>query len=141
ILLDIEQLIHGFLWCNGELKREKAKVAWKDICLLKSKGGLGIRSLISGQRLEMAVMSNLIANMEDTQCWCNPNGVLSKFSVKATWEAFRPRGNVIPWYGPLFDILRGMDVVPARLEDIVLILQPIAHWKALIGCVCILYMN
>ncbi|GJU34349.1 aspartic peptidase [Tanacetum coccineum] len=45
ILLDIEQLIRGFLWCNGELKRGKAKVAWNDVCLPKCEGGLGIRSL------------------------------------------------------------------------------------------------
>ncbi|GKC21323.1 hypothetical protein Tco_1023473 [Tanacetum coccineum] len=38
ILLDIEQLIHGFLWCNGELKHGKAKIgnghgisAWFDV--------------------------------------------------------------------------------------------------------------
>ncbi|GJT77131.1 hypothetical protein Tco_1043856 [Tanacetum coccineum] len=38
-------LIRGFLWCNGEYKRGKAKVAWDDICLPKHEGGLGIRSL------------------------------------------------------------------------------------------------
>ncbi|GJX68191.1 hypothetical protein Tco_0303918 [Tanacetum coccineum] len=38
-------LIRGFLWCNGEYKRGKAKVAWDDICLPKSEGGLGLRSL------------------------------------------------------------------------------------------------
>ncbi|GJT68381.1 hypothetical protein Tco_1019861 [Tanacetum coccineum] len=35
IILDIQQLIRGFLWCNDALKREKAKVAWDVICLLK----------------------------------------------------------------------------------------------------------
>nr|GEW31422.1 hypothetical protein [Tanacetum cinerariifolium] len=44
ILLDIEQLMRGFLWCNGDLKRGKAKVAWNTICLPKCEGGLGIRS-------------------------------------------------------------------------------------------------
>ncbi|GJY96749.1 reverse transcriptase domain-containing protein [Tanacetum coccineum] len=36
----IEQLMRGFLWCNGELKRGKAKVAWDIICLPKREGGL-----------------------------------------------------------------------------------------------------
>nr|GEY44039.1 hypothetical protein [Tanacetum cinerariifolium] len=45
ILHDIQQLIHGFLWCNGEYKRGKAKVAWEHICLPNYEGGLGIRSL------------------------------------------------------------------------------------------------
>ncbi|GJV35267.1 putative RNA-directed DNA polymerase [Tanacetum coccineum] len=35
IIHDIEQLMRGFLWCNGDLKRGKAKVAWEDICLPK----------------------------------------------------------------------------------------------------------
>ncbi|GJX59208.1 putative RNA-directed DNA polymerase, eukaryota, reverse transcriptase zinc-binding domain protein [Tanacetum coccineum] len=39
---DIEQLMWGFLWCNGELKQGKAKVAWDIICLPKCEGGLGI---------------------------------------------------------------------------------------------------
>nr|GEY05494.1 hypothetical protein [Tanacetum cinerariifolium] len=45
IVSDIQQLIRGFLWCNGEYKRGKAKVAWDDICLPKKEGGLGLRSL------------------------------------------------------------------------------------------------
>ncbi|GJW31757.1 hypothetical protein Tco_0051789 [Tanacetum coccineum] len=45
ILQDIQVLIRGFLWCNGEYKRGRAKVAWDDTCLPKHEGGLGIRSL------------------------------------------------------------------------------------------------
>ncbi|GJS81487.1 putative reverse transcriptase domain, reverse transcriptase zinc-binding domain protein [Tanacetum coccineum] len=47
IVYDIQQLIRGFLWCNVEYKRGKAKVAWVDICLPKKEGGLGLRSLES----------------------------------------------------------------------------------------------
>ncbi|GKE20061.1 putative RNA-directed DNA polymerase, partial [Tanacetum coccineum] len=45
IIYDIHQLIRGFLWCNGELKRGKAKIAWEDICRPTREGGLGIRNL------------------------------------------------------------------------------------------------
>ncbi|GJY27625.1 putative RNA-directed DNA polymerase [Tanacetum coccineum] len=45
IIYDIQQLIRGFLWCNGEFKQGKAKVAWDIIFLPKREGGLGIRSL------------------------------------------------------------------------------------------------
>ncbi|GKA38795.1 retrovirus-related pol polyprotein from transposon TNT 1-94 [Tanacetum coccineum] len=45
IIDDIQQLIRGFLWCNGEYKRGKSKVSWDVICLPKSEGGLGIRCL------------------------------------------------------------------------------------------------
>ncbi|GJT25925.1 hypothetical protein Tco_0895862 [Tanacetum coccineum] len=42
IMSDIEQLTRSFLWCNGEMCRGKAKVAWEDIFLPKDEGGLGI---------------------------------------------------------------------------------------------------
>ncbi|GJT84747.1 putative RNA-directed DNA polymerase, eukaryota, reverse transcriptase zinc-binding domain protein [Tanacetum coccineum] len=45
ILLEIEQLMRGFLWCQGGLSRGKAKVAWEVVCLPKDEGGLGIRRL------------------------------------------------------------------------------------------------
>ncbi|GJU88114.1 hypothetical protein Tco_1300537 [Tanacetum coccineum] len=247
ILLDIEQLIRGFLWCNGELKRGKAKVAWADICLPKSKGGLGLRRL---EIFNIALMTthiwNIVSNKEslwvrgihtyklkgrslweigsgrdvsiwfdwwsdecplirylsprdisregftlqdtiadmvsnegwrwpqawllkapilglittpvlevnklDTCWWRDDNGHMSKFSVKAAWEAFRPRGNEVTWHRIVWfsnniprhafhlwlvmrkslkthdklrqwdvggDLNLSMDIVPARLEDIV----------------------
>ncbi|XP_071688766.1 uncharacterized protein [Rutidosis leptorrhynchoides] len=42
---EIETLLKGFLWCQGTLKKGKAKVKWKDVCLPKSEGGLGIKNL------------------------------------------------------------------------------------------------
>ncbi|GJZ82898.1 hypothetical protein Tco_0648071 [Tanacetum coccineum] len=34
-----------FLWCQGDMRRGTAKVAWEDVYLPKREGGLGIRSL------------------------------------------------------------------------------------------------
>lgn len=45
IILDIEKLMQGFLWCQGEMKAGKSKVAWEDICFPKHEGGLGIKRL------------------------------------------------------------------------------------------------
>nr|GEU69171.1 RNA-directed DNA polymerase, eukaryota, reverse transcriptase zinc-binding domain protein [Tanacetum cinerariifolium] len=42
---DINSLLMGFLWCNGELSRGKAKINWKKICMPKSHGGLGLKDL------------------------------------------------------------------------------------------------
>ncbi|GKC45382.1 hypothetical protein Tco_1063104 [Tanacetum coccineum] len=65
ILQDIQQLIRGFLWCNGEYKRGRAKVAWEDIGLPKHEGGLGIRSL---ELFNIALMTthiwNIVSNKE-----------------------------------------------------------------------------
>ncbi|GKE66178.1 putative reverse transcriptase domain, reverse transcriptase zinc-binding domain protein, partial [Tanacetum coccineum] len=67
-LLDIEQLIRGFLWCNGDLKCGKAKVP-----------------MIDDSKL-------------DTQCWHGSNGIMGEFSVQVAWEAFWRRGNEVPWF-------------------------------------------
>ncbi|GJU24535.1 hypothetical protein Tco_1163156 [Tanacetum coccineum] len=45
ILLEIEQIMRGFLWCHGSLSRDKLKVAWEVVCLPNVEGGLGIRRL------------------------------------------------------------------------------------------------
>nr|GEU44046.1 hypothetical protein [Tanacetum cinerariifolium] len=45
VLLDIEQIMRGFLWCQGSMSRGKDKVTWEVVCLPKKEGGLGIRRL------------------------------------------------------------------------------------------------
>ncbi|GKD99349.1 RNA-directed DNA polymerase, eukaryota, reverse transcriptase zinc-binding domain protein, partial [Tanacetum coccineum] len=45
VIRDIDKLLKGFLWCQGELSKGKSKVAWKQICRPKNEGGLGIKSL------------------------------------------------------------------------------------------------
>ncbi|GJT28908.1 hypothetical protein Tco_0909183 [Tanacetum coccineum] len=45
VLLDIEQIMRGFLWCHGDITKGKAKVAWEVVCLPKDEGGLGIGRL------------------------------------------------------------------------------------------------
>ncbi|XP_071729122.1 uncharacterized mitochondrial protein AtMg00310-like [Rutidosis leptorrhynchoides] len=45
IIKDIEKLLRGFLWCQGEFKNGKAKVKWDDVCMPKDENGLGIKSL------------------------------------------------------------------------------------------------
>ncbi|GKB99239.1 homeodomain-like protein [Tanacetum coccineum] len=60
IIHNIQQLIRGFLWCNGEFKRGKAKVVWETICLPKREGGLGILSL---ETFNLALITNHIWNI------------------------------------------------------------------------------
>ncbi|GJU06895.1 homeodomain-like protein [Tanacetum coccineum] len=79
IVFDIQQLIRGFLWCNGDYKRGKAKVAWDDIFLPKHEGGLGLRSL---EVFNLALMG--------THIW---NIVSSKESLWVRWvHTYKLRG-------------------------------------------------
>ncbi|GJY29200.1 hypothetical protein Tco_0404967 [Tanacetum coccineum] len=45
ILDDLDQLMRGFLWYDGSMKRGKSKVTWEDVCLPKHEGGLGTRTI------------------------------------------------------------------------------------------------
>ncbi|GJU27334.1 hypothetical protein Tco_1165955 [Tanacetum coccineum] len=50
IIDDIQQLIRGFLWCNGKYKEASFKgMSWDVICLPKSEGGLGHSTVLSFQ--------------------------------------------------------------------------------------------
>ncbi|XP_071694395.1 uncharacterized protein [Rutidosis leptorrhynchoides] len=45
VIKEMEKIMRGFLWCQGEMKQGKAKVKWSTVYLPKSEGGLGIKSL------------------------------------------------------------------------------------------------
>nr|GEY06987.1 hypothetical protein [Tanacetum cinerariifolium] len=40
IVHDLEQLMRGFMWCQGKMKKRIAKVAWDSICMPKHEGDL-----------------------------------------------------------------------------------------------------
>ncbi|GJZ80021.1 putative RNA-directed DNA polymerase, eukaryota, reverse transcriptase zinc-binding domain protein [Tanacetum coccineum] len=62
VLNDIEQLMRGFLWCQGRLKKGRAKVSWDLVCRPRNEGGLGIRKLDLFNKALMAVhLWNLIS--------------------------------------------------------------------------------
>ncbi|XP_010435962.1 PREDICTED: uncharacterized protein LOC104719693 [Camelina sativa] len=42
---EIDSLCSAFLWSGPTLNTKKAKVAWKDVCIPREEGGLGLRSL------------------------------------------------------------------------------------------------
>nr|XP_043625572.1 uncharacterized protein LOC122596998 [Erigeron canadensis] len=54
IIKDLEKSMRGFLWCQGPMQRGKAKVAWKDVCVPKFEGGLGIRRIDDMNKALMA---------------------------------------------------------------------------------------
>ncbi|GKE81095.1 hypothetical protein Tco_1551095, partial [Tanacetum coccineum] len=42
---DINKLLKGNLWCQGQMTRGKAKIAWDNVCMPKHQGGLGLKIL------------------------------------------------------------------------------------------------
>ncbi|GJU62334.1 hypothetical protein Tco_1244169 [Tanacetum coccineum] len=65
IILDIEQLMRGFLWSHGDISKGKAKVSWEVVCLPKIEGGLGVRRLdIFNKALMVPHIWNLLSRKE-----------------------------------------------------------------------------
>lgn len=44
-LLEVEKMCASFLWSGPEMKTNKSKVGWSEVCKMKSEGGLGLRPL------------------------------------------------------------------------------------------------
>nr|GEZ50283.1 hypothetical protein [Tanacetum cinerariifolium] len=85
VLLDIEQIMRGFLWCQGSMNKGKAKVAWEVVCLPKKKGGLG---------LVLALFRRFVNAFMERNC----DGASNPFSVQLVWDSIRSRDNEVTWY-------------------------------------------
>ncbi|GJS80664.1 hypothetical protein Tco_0730545 [Tanacetum coccineum] len=72
LMLELEQLIRGLLWCQGEMRKGKAKVAWEDVCFLKREGGL-VRPFIWYRVGNGATISAWFDN------WCASSSPLANF--------------------------------------------------------------
>ncbi|GJR67372.1 putative reverse transcriptase domain, reverse transcriptase zinc-binding domain protein [Tanacetum coccineum] len=94
ITSDIQQLTCGFLWCNGDYKRGKVKVAWESICLPKSEGGHGLRSLEGWRKILQlreqvrpfiwAVMGNWHKTSLWHDHWCTQSMLSHHLSLRDT---------------------------------------------------------
>nr|GFB33764.1 hypothetical protein [Tanacetum cinerariifolium]GFB33816.1 hypothetical protein [Tanacetum cinerariifolium] len=54
--------------------------------------------LLKASILGLNAKPSLDVNKMDTCWWRCPNSSMSKFSVKAAWEVFRPRGIEVSWH-------------------------------------------
>nr|GEU79019.1 hypothetical protein [Tanacetum cinerariifolium] len=76
-----EQLMRGFLWCQVEMKKGNAKVAWEAVCLPYREGGLGIRRL---DDFNVALMA--------THVWCI---LINKESLWVQWiHSYKLNGRI-----------------------------------------------
>ncbi|GJR82366.1 hypothetical protein Tco_0153151 [Tanacetum coccineum] len=72
----IEQIMRGFLWCQGGLSRGKAKVAWEVVCLPKKEGGLGIRRLDHFNKALMVSHIWKLLSLKESLCRLNEIGFM-----------------------------------------------------------------
>ncbi|GJS09395.1 protein LAZ1 [Tanacetum coccineum] len=120
IVSDIEQLIRGFLWCNGEYKRGKAKCSHCPLIRFLSprditREGYSIQTcvadlvvngawnwpqswLLKALNLGLVPTPTIVDSRHDCMRWRDSNGHMKEFSVKCAWEVLRPRGNEVAWY-------------------------------------------
>ncbi|GJX68841.1 sodium/hydrogen exchanger 6 [Tanacetum coccineum] len=115
IIHELEQLMRGFLWCQGEMKKGKAKVAWEAVCLPHREGGLGIRKLDDFNVALMATIwphdwSSRFPNvvnipvpeinneLDDLIVWRDVHGVFHRFTIARAWDSLQLRADVVDWY-------------------------------------------
>ncbi|GJT39303.1 hypothetical protein Tco_0939168 [Tanacetum coccineum] len=116
VLLEIEQIMRGFLWCYGPMKKGKAKVAWEVACLPKDEGGLGLGlttkvkdivhngvwnwppNLIDKYPILNECYAHTVPNSLDCLEWRTGNGMTKPFSISQVWSSIRPRDVKVTWY-------------------------------------------
>lgn len=95
MIKEINKLLKGFLWCQGELTKGKAKISWDNICKPKDQGGLGIKYLQVWN--EVLIMKHLwnIAAKKDTLWvkWIN----VEKLKGRSIWEIQQDSNSSIGW--------------------------------------------
>ncbi|GKA65583.1 hypothetical protein Tco_0765290, partial [Tanacetum coccineum] len=130
LMLELEQLMRGFLWFQGEMTKGRAKVAWEVVCLPKREGGLGIRHLeIFNKALITSHIWSLLSNKESLWVkWIHTY----KLNGRSFWEILL-RGK-ISWgwrkilqcnVSPFSDVISNRDIygagflLSAKVKDII----------------------
>ncbi|GJX99144.1 reverse transcriptase domain-containing protein [Tanacetum coccineum] len=110
LMLELEQLMRGFLWCQGEMRRGKAKVAWEDVCLPRKEGGLDIYRAGLG-------LSAKVGEIIEGGTWCWPPDWISKYPDLANvWNHLKS--------------FTGIPNIPSDLNSIVDFLIPLARMRS-----------
>lgn len=88
---EIEKLIRNFIWGGAEMAKGKAKVAWKDVCLPKLEGGLGLKPLFLWNKALMAfhLWSVVVLRQSLWVKWIHTYRLKGRsfWEVKIPWDA------------------------------------------------------
>ncbi|GKC84792.1 hypothetical protein Tco_1140509 [Tanacetum coccineum] len=68
---DIEKVLKGFLWSQGDLVKGQAKVSWQKFCTPKNQGGLGLKPLYEWNKvlLVRVHIKHNVRNGRDSLVW------------------------------------------------------------------------
>nr|GEX05483.1 hypothetical protein [Tanacetum cinerariifolium] len=83
LMYDLEQVIRGFFWCQGDMKKGKAKVAWE---VVKYSCLTNINVLNLSATTDSIVVRDLLHKEVN-------------FSVSAIWGCIRTQNNKVAWNG------------------------------------------
>nr|GEU61658.1 hypothetical protein [Tanacetum cinerariifolium] len=128
ILLDIEQIMRGFLWCHGNIRRGMAKVAWEDVYLPKDEGGLGIRRLVSFNQALMDIP------MRDNMTWGWRNILrLRPLILEFFWYKIGNGSSALAWFdhwcglSPLANVISSRDIFRGGFDKHSMVRDLIVH--------------
>ncbi|GJR75133.1 RNA-directed DNA polymerase, eukaryota, reverse transcriptase zinc-binding domain protein [Tanacetum coccineum] len=114
MIKEINGVLKRYLWSNGDTAKGKAKVSWKQVCMPKEFGGLGIKDLKRWNEALLAKHLWNIASKKDS-LWVKDK-IAHNFQFKV-----RNRRNIHMWYdkwnedGLLIDKVTNRDLYDARI--------------------------
>ncbi|GKC24530.1 RNA-directed DNA polymerase, eukaryota, reverse transcriptase zinc-binding domain protein [Tanacetum coccineum] len=110
---DINKLLKGFLWNQGELSRGKEKIAWKNIYRPKSQGGLGLKDLgVWNKAMIVKHLWNVITDKDSLWVkWINT----VKLKGRSVWAVSEEIND--SWAGILQSFITHRDLYNVRWND------------------------
>ncbi|GJV79438.1 hypothetical protein Tco_1515308 [Tanacetum coccineum] len=92
---DINKLLKGFMWCQGEMTKGKAKIAWDNVCIPKHQGGMGLKILnLWNEVLITKHLWNIASNKESLWVkWVN----VIKLKGISIWEVKAESNSSCGW--------------------------------------------
>ncbi|XP_071694985.1 uncharacterized mitochondrial protein AtMg00310-like [Rutidosis leptorrhynchoides] len=121
IIKDIEKILRGFLWCQGDLKRGKAKLRWDDLCMPKIEGGLGIKRL---KYWNIALMTSHIWSIISNKHTLWVQWIHSyRLSNRHFWDVPIPANASWTWFdtwssiGPIAEVVSRRDIAAIGLQS------------------------
>ncbi|GJW02174.1 RNA-directed DNA polymerase, eukaryota, reverse transcriptase zinc-binding domain protein [Tanacetum coccineum] len=95
VIYEINKMLKGFLWCQGDLTKGKAKVSWDAICKPKDQGGLGLKNLKEWNEILLVKQLWNVATKKDTLWvkWIHEE----KLKGKSIWNAQVDYNSSVGW--------------------------------------------